>query len=167
MLRLCKTCKEDTNIVQIIGARYPQNGQSMSQSWLGYPPKLLKIDVQNFISWSKSTGVMIFWGWMGKYLDYHILQAWSWWCVPWYEDCTENIIKYHVSCLHLAPRIVQCFTCGLCLREQESPEFYLVPESRRKLSLEFFSKSQSLYGGDRRVTAHTERSEFFQVPGHI
>jgi len=74
--------------------------------------------------------------------------------------------KEHVSCLHLAPRFARCFTCGLCLREQESPEssqsqdlgeilkFFQVPEPREKFEI-FPSPKAYMEETVRRVTSRT------------
>ena len=76
----------------------------------------------------------------------HWINLWQTWCftpsqptIPSYFNLlAKPKNKDHVSCLHLALR----FACGLCLREQESPEF-----------------SQSLNLG--------KSLEFFQVPEPI
>ena len=57
--------------------------------------------------------------------------------------------KDHVSCRHIAPCFARCFACTLCLKEEESPEFSQVQGLILGRRARYFSKSQSLYGGDR------------------
>ena len=52
--------------------------------------------------------------------------------------------------------------CGLCMREQGSPEFSQFLNLGE--SLEFFSDPEPKHIVETEVKARTERSEFFQVP---
>ena len=61
--------------------------------------------------------------------------------------------KDHVSYLHLTPR----FARGLCLRAQECPKIFSVPEPRGRFE-NFLSPRAYIEG---------ERSEYFQVPGPL